>query len=179
MNVMKRLLYILSLSVILFSCQKEYSYEGGAIPTSTYYITATVNGTPMAFNFDGTAAYTLRSGLNALELSSFAVADPSNNTSITLDISYDTNPPGVGTYTDQTNDYFVTGQYDFNSQDSVYTAGQVTPSPSPLTITISSIANNVVTGTFSGAFYPTSITTGLASADYILISDGTFRLPLQ
>jgi hypothetical protein len=180
MSEMKRLLYILSISVVMFSCKKEYSYEGGPTANPTYYLTATVDGVPLKFNVDNEAAYTLSSGLNALELTGFASADPNDNTNITLDIYYDVTPPGAGTYTGQNNDYFVIGIYDFGDPNTVYTAGINNISVSPLTITITCIVNNVVTGTFSGAFYRTDVNTGIIDMNnYILITEGKFRLPLQ
>lgn len=179
---MKQLVFILCISVLLFSCKKEYSYEGGPTSNPTYYLTATVDGVPLTFNVDNEATYTISSGFNALELIGFANADPNDNTNITLDIHYadPANPPGVGTYTGQTNDYFVTGVYDYNDADSVYTAGINNISVSPLTITITSIKNNIVEGTFSGAFYPTDINTGIINPNrFILITNGKFRLLLQ
>ena len=181
---MKQLVFIFCVSVLLFSCKKEYSYEGGPTSNPTYYLTATVDGVPLTFNVDNEALYTISSfpGYNALELIGFASSDLNDNTNITLDIHYDdpNNPPGVGTYTGQTTDYFVTGVYDYNDADSVYTAGSNNISVSPLTITITSIANNIVEGTFSGAFYPTDTNTGIINPNrYILITIGKFRLPLQ
>lgn len=181
---MKQLFFILCVSVLLFSCKKEYSYEGGPTSNPTYYLTATVDGVPLTFNVDNEATYTISSsGFNALELIGFASTDVNDNTNITLDINYDdpANPPGVGTYSEQDDHIFVTGLYDFNSADSVYTAGEASfISVRPLTITITSITNNIVEGTFSGAFYATDANTNLIlnPVSYILITNGKFRLPL-
>jgi hypothetical protein len=180
MSVMKRLLYVLSISILLFSCRKEYSYEGGPTSNPTYYLMATVDGVPLEFNVDNEAAYTISSSTNVLELIGFASSDLTDNTSIILDIHYDDVTPGVGTYTGQTDDYFVTGIYDFNDPDNLYTAGATSAlSVQPLSITITSIADNIVEGTFSGAFYLTDGDGNVSATDYIIISNGRFRLPLQ
>lgn len=178
---MKRLLLILCVSVLLFSCKKEYSYEGGPASNPTYYLTATVDGVPLKFNVDNEATYTISGGTNALELIGFASADPNDNTNITLDIHYDATPPGVGTYTGQTSNNFVTGVYDYNDPNTIYSTGLNNVSVSPLTITITSITNTVVEGTFSGAFYATDPSTTLIKSppSYILITEGKFRLPIK
>src|SRR4051812_12869588 len=102
MNVMKRLLYIAFISVVFFSCKKEYSYEGGPVTTNEFYITANINGEDRSFIFDPIALYTTVDNLPVLELAAFGSADPNDNTNITLDIYYDqaggVPPPGVGTY---------------------------------------------------------------------------------
>lgn len=181
-----RLLYILSVSVLLFSCKKEYSYEGSPVTTNEYYITANINGADREFNFDTEAAYTTASGgYSVLEMTAFASADQADNTNITLDIYYDpatVSAPGVGTYDQQTDDYFEIGIYDFNDPDKVYVADNASTitSAQPLSITITSVTPTVVEGYFSGAFYLTDVLTGTTDANsYVIINNGKFRLPLQ
>lgn len=183
--MIKRLLYALSISILFFSCAKEYSYEGGFVKTNPYYITANINGTDREFNFDAVGAYTMASGLPVLELTAFINDDDTDLTSITLDIYYDPNTtpsPGVGTYDDQTDDYFVTGFYDYNDPDFLYAAGtsDFPPSIQPLSITITFINSEVVEGTFSGAFYRADKDdNGNVYSDFVTINNGKFRLQLQ
>lgn len=183
---MKRLLFICCVSVLFFSCKKEYSYEGGPVTTNEYYITANIDGVSREFNFDTEAAYTTASGgYSVLEMTAFASADQADNTNITLDIYYDpaTIPaPGVGTYDKQTDDYFEIGIYDFNHPDSVYVADNASSiiSVQPLSITITSVSATIVEGYFSGAFYLTDVNTGDTDpSKYVIITNGKFRLPLQ
>lgn len=184
---MKRLLFICCIGVLFFSCKKEYSYEGDPVTTNEYYITANINGADREFNFDTEAAYTTASGgYSVLEMTAFASADQADNTNITLDIYYDqaggVPPPGVGTYDQQTDEYFEVGIYDFNDPGKVYVAdnASIITSIQPLSITITSVTPTVVEGTFSGAFYLTDVLDGTTDANsYVIINNGKFRLPLQ
>lgn len=183
---MKRLQYLVFIVigiVVLFSCKKEYSYEGGPVITNPYYISATINGKDTSFVYNTLATYTTALSYNVLELSAFASKNTSDNTSLTLDIFYDAAtvpPPGAGTYSMQTGDYFVGGVYDYNDPNLVYatTPPTGTINLQPLTITVSSITNKIATGTFSGNFYLTNKGSGLAQSTYITINNGKFRLPI-
>ena len=184
-------LFVLS-SIILFSCQKEISLEtatgsgGGGGGTggggnSTYYMQAKINGTLRKFNFNNLfILMDVGGGDKALSLGGSFSSDPSNMEGIGIQINFQGISPASGTYTEEHTgiDYIVAGVYNPGSTTTVYGAGVVFPSVSPLVVTITKYDNTVVEGTFKGAFYKMDIGGGSPpSTEYLNFTEGSFRLP--
>lgn len=183
---MKQLVLIAIAGLFLVSCSKEKSFEtstgspGGG--NTTYYITAKINGTLTTFNVNDVAKITdFGSGLKSLSITGSASSDPSSLKGIDLSINFFNIAPAVGTYAadSSSTDYMTAGIYNPDSSMVVYTTGVSANSALPLTITLTKLDNTVVEGTFKGAFYKTDISSGTSSADYLTMSEGSFRLPIQ
>ena len=183
---MKQLVLFAVVGLLLASCQKEKSLETSAVVapggTSTYYLTAKIDGTLHTFDVNDAAKITdFGSGMSSLSILGSASSSTSDLEGINLSINFFNVSPAVGTYTQENsgNDYLTAGVYNPNSATLVYTAGITSSSTLPLAITIAKLDNTEIKGTFTGAFYKTDITSGAPSSDYITITEGTFKLPIQ
>jgi hypothetical protein len=184
---MKQLLLVALSGLVLASCQKENSFETstsgpGPAGAPTYYIQAKFDGTPKTFYFSDMAKVTdFGSGLKSISFVGLATSSASNVEGINLSINFFNIAPAVGTYTEDNSgtDYIAAAIYNPNSATTVYTAGLSGSSVMPLSITITKMDNTVIEGTFKGAFYKTDVNSGIATSDYITITEGSFRLPIQ
>jgi hypothetical protein len=190
---MKKLLLILVVSALLFSCQKKLDYfftTAGSNPgnvqnneMSTYYLRFKMDGTTRSFNFSNAALISdLGTGGKNITFVGKADALSTNLEGLHMSVYFLKNPPAVGTFkeTDNTTEYVLTGDYNPNSSLIGYFAGLHQPSVLPLTITISKLDNSTVKGSFSGAFYKKDLHSGPGTTtEYILFTDGEFNLPIK
>jgi hypothetical protein len=183
---MKQFVLIACVGILLVSCSKEKSVENAtaAIPggNNTYFIEANINGALHTFNVNDVAKMTdLGSGLKSLSITGSASSSSSDLEGINLSINFFNVAPTTGTYTEENpgSGYIAAGIYNPNSPTTVYTAGVSSTTALPLSITITKLSATEIEGTFKGAFYKTDITTGSSSTDYITMTEGSFRLPVQ
>jgi len=183
---MKPIVLVAVAAFVLASCQKEKSFEsstgtpGGG--SNTYFIEAKINGTLHTFDVNDVAKMTdFGSGLKSLSITGSASTTATNLEGINLSINFFNITPATGTYSenDSASDHVTAGVYNPNSATTVYTAGITTNSPLPLSITITQLSSTQVEGTFKGAFYKTDITTGSPTTDFVTMTEGSFRLPIQ
>jgi hypothetical protein len=160
----------------------ETSAVVGPGGNSTYFLNAKIDGTLHTFDVNDAAKITdFGSGMSSLSILGSASSSASDLEGINLSINFFNVSPAVGTYSEVNsgNDYIAAGVYNPNSATLVYTAGIAASSNVPLSIAITKLDSTEIEGTFQGAFYKTDITTGSPSADYVTITEGTFRLPIQ
>jgi len=164
-----------TLAVLASACKKS-----GSSSSSAYYIKGNMNDTAMTFNVDAAAHLTTMSGFITLAIIG-SVSNPQNLQSISLNINNTpSNKPVIaGTYTESSSDFVVGAVYNPGSSSVVYGA-PVNPNPTnPLTITITSIDNNTVKGTFSGDLYYTNTTTGSFGPTKKTFTNGEFYVKVQ
>ena len=119
--------------------------------------------------------------LKSLSITGSASSSSSDLEGINLSINFFNVAPTTGTYTEDNpgTGYVTAGIYNPNSPTTVYAAGISSSTTLPLSITITKLSATEIEGTFKGAFYKTDITTGSPGSDYITMTDGSFRLPVQ
>jgi hypothetical protein len=196
MKISFRLFSVFVLFAFLFSsCQKELSFDttggsgggnnnGGGGNTgggSGYYIRGKKDG--VAFNLSAvTMAKITDLGQGIISLSLVASAGGTNMEGINIGINFaNGKSPAVGTYSedDSSLDYSILGVYNPNSTTVVYGAGVFSPSARPLVVKILSKTNTEMTGTFEGAFYKTELSSGTIGPEFILFTEGEFKLKIQ
>jgi hypothetical protein len=164
----------LSLALLATACKKSGS------SSSAYYIKGNMNDTAMTFNVDAAAHMSTMAGFTTLAMIG-SVSNPQNLQGISLNIN---NTPSnkkivTGTYTESSTDFVVGAVYNPGSSTVVYGA-PVMPNPMhPLTITITSIDQNTVKGTFSGDLFYTNTTTGTFGSAKKTFTNGEFYLKIQ
>jgi hypothetical protein len=55
----------------------------------------------------------------------------------------------------------------------------VTPTAKSLKLTILTKTATEITGTFEGAFYKQNVTTAEVGTEYVLITEGSFKVPVK
>lgn len=182
-GLISRLLFLLiTVSIVLFSCQKELSFEDNGVPVGSYYLKCIINGEERTFSYSATAVtYGYQAEDSVLTLMAFSSADADARESISLNIYYTSQTPGPATYSGAyTGDaYIIYGIYDADSTDITYTAGRTAQSISPLEIVLTTRTATEITGTFAGTFYSMNRTTGEMHPEYVTITDGEFNLRVQ
>jgi hypothetical protein len=191
---MKRISLLLFI-ISFLACQKELRFEkealngsgspggGSGAGSNTFYMRCKVDGNAKTFNYSN-AALISDLGTGGKNITFVGLA---NNPTISVEgihigIYFLTGSPTTGTFSqeDVNANYVLTGDYNPNSVQIGYFPGLHTPSVLPLKITISSLSNNVVKGSFSGAFYKKDLTIGPGTADeYIKFTEGEFNLPIK
>ncbi|HEY4063098.1 MAG TPA: hypothetical protein VGM30_14430 [Puia sp.] len=172
-------IFILSacLAVISFSCKKSSSSSG---PSN--YITASIDGTAKTFNAGIMAFKTTQNGQTVFNVIGFSdgSANP-ESFSITIGNSPTTAKPIVaGTYTEVFNPDFITvGEYIPGSTTYVYASGLAAPPVNIFTVTITSIDNNSVKGTFSGDVEYLDVATAIPGSTKKTITNGSFYAKLS
>jgi uncharacterized protein YxeA len=166
---------IIALSISLFSCKKENN------KTSTTYIKGKKDGTAFNFTTNSMAKitdFTSSGGFTSLNLLANGNALEGFNLGINF---FNGTAIQTGSFSEDNagSDYIVAGVYNPNSTTTVNAAGIQSPSAKPLVINILTKTSTEITGTFEGAFYRQDITTGTSYSDYILISEGEFKLQIQ
>lgn len=159
-------------SVLFFASCKKDSGSG-----TNYYMKATIDGTEKTYSSTPLALSVNQSGTYILSMSASASAGSSEG--LGLQITQSSGPIAAGTYTDGASgvSYLLSGVYNpgtVNSSD-IYGAGIQLSATSPLTITITNVSTSAVSGTFSGEFFDNSG----AGTNSIMITDGSFNLPIQ
>jgi hypothetical protein len=192
---MKRLSSVALLSFLLFACQKDLSYqeEGGvsggvnspaiAAPSDSsaaYYVKFKSGKELEQFNFNTKALLSDAGNAKSLVLQASANADNVKKESIRLYLTFLSGSPVEGTYKqgDPEFKYLVSGSYNPADANFTYSAGLNPATELPLSITITSITNGVIKGSFKGAFYKHDLTTGILTSDYNNYSEGEFNLPI-
>jgi hypothetical protein len=166
---------IIALSFSLSSCKKESN------STSANYIKGKKDGTSFNFTSNSMAKitdFTSSGGFESLNL----VANGTALEGFNLGINFFTGTaiqPGTFSEDNTGSDYIVAGIYNPNSTTTINAAGIVSPSAVPLVINILTKTSTEITGTFQGAFYRQDITTVTSYSDYILITEGEFKLKIQ
>ena len=160
--------YIVCLLIISLSACNKDGGSGG----SQYYMKATIGGTektyttvPLAMRFDQNSTYVLSMSAGAYE-------------GMGLQITQTGTPLTTGQYTQGgSGNYVIAGVYNPGTADvtAIFGAGLKYPTSVPLQIVISSLTPSEVSGTFSGMYYNNS---GVGT-DSMLITNGSFSLPIQ
>ena len=167
-------LAIMALSFSLFSCKKDTAKNA-----ATYYIKGKKDGTAFSFSTNALAMITDNTGgSTSLNLIAGGTALEGFNLGINF---FNSTTIQAGSFSEENtnSDYLVAGVYNPNSTTTVNAAGIQSPSIKPLLITILTKSSTEITGTFEGAFYREDITTGTMYTDYVLITEGEFKLKLQ
>jgi hypothetical protein len=192
---MKRLSSVALLSFLLFACQKDLSYQNegvvnGAVNTpsiaeasdgsAAYYVRFKSGTESESFNFNTKALLSEAGNAKSLVLQASANAENVKKESIRLYLTFLSGSPAEGTYKQGDADfkYLVSGSYNPADASVTYTAGLNPSTELPLNITITSITNGVIKGSFKGAFYKHDLTTGIMTSDYTNYSEGEFNLPI-
>ncbi len=167
----------IALSVTLFSCKKDSNQSS----TSSNYIKGKKDG--VAFNFTTNAMakitdFTSSGGFISLNLLANGTALEGFNLGVNF---FNGTNVQTGSYTEDNSgsDYLTAGVYNPNSTTIVYGAGIQSPSAQPLVINIVTKTSSEITGTFEGAFYKEDVSSGTIYSDYILITDGEFKLQIK
>ena len=191
---MRRLSSVALLSFFLFACQKnvDLQNQGDVNPVietaakaagdaGAYYVKVTSGKTVETYQFNTSAFLGDAGTAKSLVLQASANADDPKQESIHLYLSFLSGSPAVGTYkqNDPSYKYLVSGSYKPAGDKLTYSAGLSPVTEVPLTITISSIENGVIKGTFKGAFYKHDLSTGIMSdTEFINYREGEFNLPI-
>jgi hypothetical protein len=188
---MKKIVFLLMVSSLLVSCQKEVSFEnsnatnpGSGGSNSTYYIRCKDNGTAKSFNYNAMAKIMDLMGAKSLSLIGSAAPNASTLEGVTMGINFMAGGPAVGTYKedDGSLNYVVAGVYNPGSTTIIFGAGLLPDPVLPLRITITKIDTKEITGTFEGAFYKQDVSTGTLptpASEKHLFTEGEFKLPIQ
>ncbi|HVX24835.1 MAG TPA: hypothetical protein VHB70_00735 [Parafilimonas sp.] len=171
---MKKTLSISIFSFLLISfaaCKKD---SGGS---SGYYVKANVGGTQK--NYTSTPLGIVQNDGGSYSLTIEAGAGGSSLEGLALEINQTSGAIAAGTYDELSggSNYAIASTYNPGSSDvsAIFGAGLKLPTSQPLQIVITSISNSQVSGTFSGEYYDNSGT----GTDSLLVSNGSFNVPIQ
>ena len=192
---MKRLTSFALLSVLFFSCQKDLDNReisaANPVPAAaiteaaegsgSYYVKFKSGNEVARLNFNTKALLSDAGTAKSLVLHASATAEKENQESIRLYLTFLTGSPVAGTYKqgDAAFKYLVSGAFNPGDASVTYTAGLTPETELPLSITIESINNGVIKGSFKGVFYKHDLTTGIMSSDHDNYTEGEFNLPIQ
>ena len=193
-TVMKRLTSVALVSLLFAACQKDLDYQMQGSEATTqeavvapvdantgYYVKFKTGNDEASFQYDAKAVLAESGTAKSLLIQGSAVPGESDKESIRLYLSFLNGSPAVGTYKqgDPSFNYLVSGSFNPGTTEFSYSAGLTPSTELPLTITISSIENGIIKGSFKGAFYKHDLKTGvLSSKEYIQYTDGEFNLPV-
>jgi hypothetical protein len=171
---MKRII-LFSLFCILaaISCKKSSSPSSDAS-----FITATMDGKGKTFNVHPMAIRSLAGAVTSIDIFGSASAAPSQESlGIAINNSPGGKPIAAGTYSETSSvDYIVAGVYNEGSSSIVYGTGLYPNPANPFHVTISSIDNSTVKGTFSGDFYYINTITGVTQTVKRSFTNGQFSV---
>ncbi|HWK02920.1 MAG TPA: hypothetical protein VNS58_04785 [Puia sp.] len=152
---MKKKLALSVITIILFaSCKKNNS-------SSSYQITASVDGKAKNFNINASASKSTIYGATFISILGFTSPYTGESFSIDIDNSLSLDSIVAGTYTDTTSHFTVSGAHTRDTT-TLYEAGTILASDASntgtalvnhLKLIITSIDNKSIRGTFSGDFY--------------------------
>jgi hypothetical protein len=180
-TISRFLLSILFIACFFLSCRKERSNNNN----EAFYVTCTVDGTPMKFNGYVFCHYEWAGGYKAVTING-ATGMSSTAASVGFVI---TNYPGAdsintGTYTDASTDFELLASYAPNISAIAYDAGTTVFNEAKLTgtiianhftVKITSLNNQTAKGTFSGDFYYDGDPSGAKKT----ITNGEFYVPVR
>jgi hypothetical protein len=192
---MRRLTSVALLSVFLFACQKDVNYlnqgatqaiatadKAASENTGDYFVKFNAGNGVENYQFNTSAFLGDAGTAKSLVLQASANPDDPKQESIHLYLSFLSGSPAVGTYKqgDPAFKTLVSGSFNPVNPNFTYSAGLSPVTESPLTVTISSISNGVIKGTFKGAFYKHDLSTGVMSeTEFVDYREGEFSLPIQ
>jgi hypothetical protein len=169
--------FIAALSILLFSCNKERNETD-----SDFYISFKINGSQKTFKSKTQAAKVSVSQNNFYSIIFSAYEDSTSAEFFYLQVGQKGKKISTGTYTTPgqvSEDLIVLGGYTPASEDpsETYSAGiQLQEDNNPkLVVTITSLTDKTISGTFSGTFYNNDGDGPEASA----FTEGKFSLPLH
>ena len=181
-------------SFFFSSCQKEVSLPrtitdttggggtgGGGTPGgSAYYIKCKKDGVQKSYSEYASANILDLSSGGAMSL--FLVAGlPNSLEGFNISINFFNGAlikPGIYKEGNLSLEYFLAAVYNPNSTNIVYAAGIQLISIKPLVVTILTKTTTEMTGKFEGAFYKQDLTGG-PSTEYIMFTEGVFKLPIK
>jgi hypothetical protein len=179
---MKRIIYstlcIALMFLTLTGCKKGNDDRG------SYYIKGKKDGTAFTYSEIPMVIVTNFGSGTGIGLSFTANAQPNaaNLEGLGFTINFSAGiTPAVGTYTEDNPgmDYVAAGVYNPGSTTIVWGAGIHYPTAKPLKITILTMTSTEMTGTFEGAFYKQDVSVPAIYDDYMLFTEGEFKLPVQ
>lgn len=163
---------ILSLVLIglFLSCKKSNSG-----PSSSYHMTATVNGTAKTFNIGTIATKITNGNVTLITITGFGSTTTGEALTVTIDNGFGASTIGAGTYSDTTAKFDVGGTYLISAGQQfvagtsvVQTMGAVITNHLKLIIT--AMDSQTIRGTFSGDYYyngdPTSSKKTITNGDF-------------
>ena len=160
----KRLFFAALLLGLAVSCKKSNS------GSTSYHVTATIDGKNETFNVSPAATRTYIGGATYIAISGLATSSPTGGL---LELGLSNNPGGpaikAGTYTDTSTIFTVTGLYQVSTSEQ-YAAGTVVffgtsgggnpPLTNHFKLVITSVDSTSIKGTFSGDFFTGASTSG-------------------
>lgn len=168
---------ILTIVLLVFSVSAFVSCKKDSSNPSSNYLQAKIDGEQKTFNSNLIGAKVDTSGVIGIGILGFASSDLTGP-SMSLDISKASGDITAGTYTqDYSNeDLIVLGNYapTVTSTTDAFTSALGENPESSMTITITTITSDRITGTFNGTW----LNNNGDGPDKIVVTDGQFSVPL-
>lgn len=168
------LLVVVCFTLLFTSCKKDKSTD----ESTDYYISAEVEGTLKTYK---TLAYAVKLQVDTI----YSVALTANvaegsEEHLFLVIARANQPITTGTYTDEgeaNENLIVASGYNpgTTNEANIYAAGLQEDNNPRLTVTITSLTDKTITGTFSGTYYDN----GGDGTGTIAVTEGSFHLPVK
>lgn len=188
-NTVLASLFCLAGLLMFTGCQKkstdttttENSSQGGG--NSNFYIKGKKDGKGFNYNKNAMAKISnlATSQTVALSLVANAKPDVASQEGLALGVHFLNGKQfATGSYRedDGSTDYLTLGVYNPNSTTISWSAGIHKPTVKPLKITITSLTDQVISGTFEGAFYKQDSSIPKVFDEYTLFTEGEFKLPV-
>ena len=194
---MKKISSLLLLSLPFFACQKELAYQNSGVSSTATVANALANSSDLnsssymnvkignelaSFNSSSAATVSALGAGKSLKLVASIDNGANSTESIQLFINFLSGSPAAGTYAqgDRSFSYVMNGVYKTGEENTAYSAGLTPSSEQPLSVTITSITDTEIKGTFKGAFYKHNLSTGeITSSEFISFTEGAFTLPVK
>lgn len=174
---MKRILVSAALIICFLSCEKSKEDDG------SYFIKATINSTEINFREQAKALISHGDLTGSIVMSADKEKDALGPSNLILRFVNNNTAIKKGTYTQTSNNglHFITSTYNPGGDAIyyVYEAGINHKAQPPLTLTITELTNNIISGSFSGAYYHSLPNDTLHFTDSVIITNGSFRLPFR
>jgi len=161
---------IICLSFLFVSCKKDKN------DSTDYYISAKVGGEPITYKTNAIAVKLQVDTIYNIALTAYG--DVTTGQRFFLEIGQVNKPITTGTYIDAgADELLVVGGYNPGTTDDskIFGAGLQTDSNPRLQISISTLTETNVSGTFSGTYYDN----GGDGPGIIAVTEGKFNLPLH
>lgn len=183
---MKKILFftlsIALTALTLTSCKKSGNDDDG---DNGYYIKGKKDGTSFTYSANAMAKITdfsSTAGMISLAFTANAQPNAASLEGLSLSINFQNGKsPAVGTYTEDYSgtDYITAGVYNPGSATIVWGAGIHYPTAKALKINILTRSDTEMTGTFEGAFYKQDVSVPAVYDEYMLFTEGEFKLPIK
>jgi hypothetical protein len=170
------LILTLAISFALISCKKDNQNL-----SVDYFIKGNKDG--VAFNFNKNAiakAENFGPGSGEIGLNLKANATTPEGFDLAL-LFYNNTGITTGSFVDGNSspDYTLVGTYRPDNSTTLYGSENYSPSIKTLVVHITSRTSTEVAGTFEGAFYKEDTMSGDVYNEYIIVTDGEFKLPIK